>query len=103
MKGTAESWLADVLDQARRGVLSGMVQTGATFADAAAEWLRYVEQERGRKPSTIADYRCGAVGAGTRVAAAASGLSHQPTHTHACALHDHQSARASIAARFALR
>ena len=24
-----------------------MVRTGATFADAAAEWLRYVEHERG--------------------------------------------------------
>jgi integrase len=34
-----------------------MIRTGATFADAAAEWLRYVEQERGRKPSTLADYR----------------------------------------------
>jgi integrase len=36
-----------------------MVQTGATFADAAAEWLRYVEHEhdRGRKPSTVAGYR----------------------------------------------
>jgi hypothetical protein len=34
-----------------------MVRTGATFADAAAEWLRYIEQERGRKPATLADYR----------------------------------------------
>jgi integrase len=34
-----------------------MVQTGATFADAAAEWLRYVEHDRGRKPSTVAGYR----------------------------------------------
>lgn len=56
-KRTAEAWLRDVLDQARRGVLPGMVRTGATFADAAAEWLRYVEQERGRKASTLADYR----------------------------------------------
>ena len=32
----------------------GMVRTGATFADAAAEWLRYVEHERDRKPSTVA-------------------------------------------------
>jgi hypothetical protein len=29
-----------------------MVRTGATFADAAAEWLRIVEQDRERKPST---------------------------------------------------
>ncbi|HEY7829160.1 MAG TPA: tyrosine-type recombinase/integrase [Solirubrobacteraceae bacterium] len=56
-KRTAEAWLRDVLDQAHRGTLSGMVRTGATFADAAAEWLRYVEQERGHKASTLADYR----------------------------------------------
>ena len=29
-----------------------MVRTGATFADAAAEYLRYIEHDRGRKPST---------------------------------------------------
>jgi integrase len=46
-----------VLNQAQRGTLPGMVRTGVTFADAAAEWLRYVEEERGRKPSTLADYR----------------------------------------------
>ena len=34
-----------------------MVQTGATFADAAAEWLRYSEQERACKPTTMTDYR----------------------------------------------
>ncbi len=45
-----------MLDEARRGTLPGMVRTGATFADAAAEWLRYIEQERGRKASTIRDY-----------------------------------------------
>jgi integrase len=33
------------------------VRTGATFADAAAEWLRHVEEERGRKTSTLADHR----------------------------------------------
>ena len=56
-KRTAEAWLRDTLDQARRGTLPGMVRSGATFADAAAEWLRYVEQERGRKASTLTDYR----------------------------------------------
>jgi integrase len=56
-KRAAREWLDDVLQQARQGVLPGMVRTGATFADAAGEWLRYVEHERGRKPSTIADYR----------------------------------------------
>ena len=56
-KRTAEDWLRRVLDEARRGTLPGMVRTGATFADAAAEWLRYVEQDRARKPSTVAGYR----------------------------------------------
>ena len=56
-KRTAEAWLRDVLDQARRGTLPGLVRTGATFADAAAEYLRYSEQDRGCKPSTLRDYR----------------------------------------------
>ena len=56
-KRTAEDWLRDTLDEARRGTLPGMVRTGATFADAAAEWLRYVEHERACKPSTLEDYR----------------------------------------------
>jgi integrase len=56
-KGTAEAWLREVLDHAWRGTLPGMVRTGATFADAAAEWLRYVERERGCRASTLADYR----------------------------------------------
>ena len=55
-KRTAEDWLRDVLDQARRGTLPGMVQTGATFEDACAEFLRYVRDDRERKPSTIAGY-----------------------------------------------
>ncbi|MDQ2759866.1 MAG: site-specific integrase [Actinomycetota bacterium] len=56
-KRTAEAWLRSVLDDARRGTLPGLVRTGATFADAAAEWLRYVEHDRGRKPSTLEGYR----------------------------------------------
>src|SRR5215212_5689264 len=36
-KRTAEAWLSDLLDQARRGTLPGVVRTGARFADAAAE------------------------------------------------------------------
>lgn len=55
-KRQAEDWLRDVLDQARRGTLPGLVQTGATFADAAAEFLRYAEQDRALKPSTIRGY-----------------------------------------------
>src|SRR6266487_3735345 len=53
---TAEAWLRDTLDAARRGTLPGLVRTQATFVDAAAEWLRYVEQDRDCKPSTMRDY-----------------------------------------------
>ncbi len=56
-KRTAEDWLRGVLDEARRGTLAGMVQTGATLSDAAAEWLRYCEHERVCKPSPLTDYR----------------------------------------------
>ncbi len=34
-----------------------MVRTGATVADAVAEWLRYAEHDRAVKPSTLTDYR----------------------------------------------
>jgi len=56
-KRTAEVWLQDVLAQARRGALPGMRKTGVTFAEAAEEWMRFIEQDRGRKPSTVKDYR----------------------------------------------
>ncbi len=56
-KRTAEDWLRVVLDEARRGTLPGMVRTGATLADAAAEWLRYCEHERACKASTLTEYR----------------------------------------------
>lgn len=45
-KRLAEDWLREVLYEARRGTLTGQVRTGASFADAAAEWLRYVELDR---------------------------------------------------------
>lgn len=56
-KRLAEDWLRSVLEDARRGTLPGTVQTGVTVADAAAEWLRYIEHDRGRKPSTVEGYR----------------------------------------------
>jgi integrase len=56
-KRTAEGWLHEVLARARRGTLVGMRSGGATFAEAAAEWLRFIEQDRERKPSTVRDYR----------------------------------------------
>jgi hypothetical protein len=39
------------------GRCPGLVRTGATFEDAAAEYLRYIEHDRGRKPSTVRGYR----------------------------------------------
>lgn len=56
-KRLAEEWLHDVLHQARRGTLVGMVATGATFADVVAEFLRHAEQDRQLKPSTLRGYR----------------------------------------------
>jgi integrase len=56
-KRVAEDWLRSTLEQSRRETLPGLVRTGATFADAAAEFLRYAEQDRGCKPSTLRDYR----------------------------------------------
>ena len=59
-KRTAEAWLREVLDDARRGTLPGMVRTGVSFADAAAEWLRFIEKDLERKPSTLRDVALGA-------------------------------------------
>ena len=51
---TAEDWLVEFLDEARRDAAAGIVSTGVTFADAAEEYLRFAEHDRGCKPSTIA-------------------------------------------------
>ena len=56
-KRLAGDWLRRTLDEVRRGTLPGMVRTGATFADAAAEYLRYIAEDRNRKASTVEDYR----------------------------------------------
>lgn len=53
----AERALQEILADARRGTLAGMYTISATFADASAEWLRYVEHDRDVKPSTLSDYR----------------------------------------------
>jgi integrase len=53
---TAKAWLDEVLAEARRGELPGMVRTGATFADAVAEYMRWLEQDRARKPTTLRGY-----------------------------------------------
>jgi Phage integrase, N-terminal SAM-like domain len=56
-KRNAEEWLRALLEEARAGTLPGMVRTGVTFADACDEYLRYVEVDLDRKPSTVCDYR----------------------------------------------
>lgn len=54
----AEAWLRSTLleldDAAARGA-----RLDVTFAEAATEWLRYVEEDRAVKPSTLGDYRSG--------------------------------------------
>lgn len=53
----AEEKLHEILTDARRGTLEGSrAKSGRTFGDACAEWLRYVEHEKQRAPSTVADY-----------------------------------------------
>jgi integrase len=56
-KRLAGDALREVLHEARRGTLPSTIRSGATFADAAAEYLRYCEHDRGCKPSTLRDYR----------------------------------------------
>jgi integrase len=56
-KRTAKEALRETLVKAARGELPGQRRTGATFADAAAEFLRFCEQERQIDYDTIADYR----------------------------------------------
>src|SRR3954465_12147661 len=53
---TAEAWLPKTLVEAAAGTLPGMVRTGATVADACDEYLRYIEQDRQRKPPTLRHY-----------------------------------------------
>lgn len=55
---TVEAELEAILTDARRGALPDPgAWSGRTFGDATAEWLRYTEHERGRKRSTLRDYR----------------------------------------------
>ena len=53
----AQELLEDTLAQARKGTLPGLVRTGVTVRDAAAEYLPYIEHDRERKPSTVKGYR----------------------------------------------
>lgn len=56
-KRTAEAWLQDLLIQARRGKLPERRTTSVSFAVASEEWMRFIERDRERKPSTLRDYR----------------------------------------------
>src|SRR3954468_23531821 len=51
---TAQAELEAILVAARRGEIPDPGDSaGKTFGDAVAEWLRYVEQEKARRPSTV--------------------------------------------------
>lgn len=57
-KRTAEEALQQELADARRGTLPGsQPKSGRTFDDACSDWLRYIEHDKQRSPSTLADYR----------------------------------------------
>ncbi len=49
----AQEWLDVVLVRARAGTLPGAVRTGATFDDACAEYLRFLEQSNRSKEKII--------------------------------------------------
>ena len=56
-KKTAQEALDALLSDARRGTLpDSRARSGKTFGDACAEWLRYVEHDKQRAPSTLQDY-----------------------------------------------
>jgi integrase len=68
-KRLAEDWLHDRLEEVRREAAAAVgapgprsdavhaAPTGVTLAEAAAEYLRFAEQDRGCKPSTVRGYR----------------------------------------------
>ena len=54
---TAEAALRQLLTDAERGTLAMTRRTGVTFGDACAEWLRWLEHDRRRRPSYLRDCR----------------------------------------------
>jgi integrase len=58
-KQGAQRELDAILTDARRSHLTSRPRRSSTvtFSEAAAEWLRYVEHDRKRRPSTITDYQ----------------------------------------------
>jgi len=53
----AEAKLRELIVDVQRGHLVAKRVSGATFGDACDEWLRYVEHDRQRRPSTVKGYR----------------------------------------------
>lgn len=56
-RASAQRWLEATLEQIRARTLPPMAGTPARFETAAAEWLRFVEHDRRRKPTTVRGYR----------------------------------------------
>jgi len=56
-RSTAERWLNLTLQRIRQRTMPPVRGTPAGFDEAAAEWLRHVEHDRGRKPTTLRGYR----------------------------------------------
>jgi integrase len=56
-KRMADEWLLIRLKEIQLGLVGGLVETGTTFKEAAYEYLRYSEEDRGCKPTTVRSYR----------------------------------------------
>src|SRR5579859_2642810 len=57
-KRMAEDWLRmKMVEDAQRAAAGEVIGSRVTFADAAAEYIRYATEDRGCKPSTIRGYR----------------------------------------------
>jgi integrase len=56
-KKLAEEALREILTDAQRGILAGLDKSGVTFADAAAEFVRYASDVRQVDDVTVRDYR----------------------------------------------
>ena len=56
-KKLAEEALREILTDAQRGTLAGLDKSGVTFADAAAEFVRYASDVRQVDDVTVRDYR----------------------------------------------
>lgn len=56
-ESSARDWLYALLEEERERHVPGGRLGEVTFAEAAREWLRYVEVDRAGKPSTMLSYR----------------------------------------------